>query len=248
MFAPTIAEWHEQFELQAQWTQKMRSHFYRRANLSQAQRVLDVGCGTGVLTNELAGRTRGIIIGLDKDPDMLAHARRVTSRVRYEKGDALKLPYPNAHFDIVTCHFVLLWLSDPEQAVYEMVRVVRRKGHILICAEPDYGGRLDWPDLPIRNWQIEGLRRQGANPLIGRQVHSLLTGAGLHPETSVLPAYWNTRPLHENFEGEWRWIEYDAGDAVDRATFERAKQQAWTATTKGVRLVYVPTFCAFAQK
>jgi ubiquinone/menaquinone biosynthesis C-methylase UbiE len=248
MFEPTIAEWHEQFERQAKWTQMTRSMLYRRANLLRTRRILDVGCGTGVLTNELVRRTRGIVVGLDKNPDMLAYARRQTSRIRYEKGDALDLPYPDGHFDAVTCHFVLLWLSDPAQAVDEMARVVRRGGHVLICAEPDYGGRLDWPDFPIREWQIEGLRRQGANPFIGRQIRHLLAEAGLRPDVSVLPSHWDAQQLIDNFENEWRWIEYDVGDAVDQVTFERVKKQAWTAISEGLRLVYVPTFCAFARK
>ncbi len=248
MAEPTIAEWHEQFARQARWTQMTRSQLYRRANLLQARRILDVGCGTGILTNELAKRTRGTVIGLDKNPAMLGYARRRTSRIRYEEGDALDLPYPDGHFDIVSCHFVLLWLSDPEQAVFEMARVVRRGGSVLICAEPDYGGRLDWPDFPIREWQIAGLRSQGANPFIGRQIRYLLAEAGLGADVSVVPSHWNAQTLYENYEAEWRWIAYDVGHNVDQLTFDRVKKHAWTAIEAGTRLVYVPIFYALATK
>jgi hypothetical protein len=142
----------------------------------------------------------------------------------------------------------LLWLSDPEQAVYEMGRVVRTGGHVLICAEPDYGGRLDWPDFPIREWQIEGLRRQGANPFVGRQIRHLLVQAGLRADVSAIQSHWDAQTLYENFEHEWRWIAYDVSEAVDQKTFDRVKAQAWTAIESGTRLVYVPTFCAFAKK
>ena len=71
-----IADWHEQFVRQAQWTQPTRDHLYRRAQLGQAERVLDVGCGTGAITAELARRTRGQVIGVDIDPAMVAFARQ----------------------------------------------------------------------------------------------------------------------------------------------------------------------------
>ena len=119
---------------------------------------------------------------------------------------------------------------------------------MLVCAEPDYGGRLDWPDFPIREWQIAGLSQQGANPVIGRQIRHLLAKAGLNADVSVLPSHWNAQQLHENFDNEWRWIEHDTRDNVDRETFDRVKKQAWAAIGEGLRLVYVPTFCAFARK
>jgi hypothetical protein len=129
-----------------------------------------------------------------------------------------------------------------------MARVVHPKGHVLICAEPDYGGRLDWPDFPIREWQIKGLRGRGANPLIGRRLRSLLDDAGLRSEVSVIPSHWNAQTIYENYAHEWRWIAYDVGDAVDPAEFERVKHQAKIAIDAGTRMIYVPTFCAFAKR
>ena len=245
---PSIQEWHEHFVRQAGWTQMTRNQLYRRANLLQADRVLDVGCGTGVLTNELARRTRGEVIGLDINPDMLAFARRSTGRIRYEEGDALDLPYPDRHFDVVLCHFVLLWLPDPALAVQEMARVLRLGGSALICAEPDYGGRLDWPDLPIRDWQIEGLRRQGANPLIGRQVRRLLVKAGLRADVGVIPSQWDTQSLAEQFETEWMWLVFDVGDTVDPVTFAQVKAQAQKAVQDGTRAIFMPVFYGIGRK
>ena len=177
MRAPTVADWHAQFARQAGWTQALRSQLYRRAGLLQAERVLDVGCGTGAITEELAQRTRGTATGLDINPECLAFARQQPGRARYEQGNALSLPYPAQHFDIVCCHFLLMWVGDPARAVREMARVLRRDGTVLICAEPDYGGRLDWPDLPIRQWQIDGLRRAGSRS-VGRASTAGVVGPG----------------------------------------------------------------------
>ena len=247
-YVPTLADWHAQFQRQARWTQATRSQLYRRANLLRAGRVLDVGCGTGVLTEELARRTRGEATGLDIDPAMVAFAREHAPHVRFEHGDALDMPYPDAHFDVVACHFLLLWVADAERAVREMARVTRPGGCVLICAEPDYGGRVDWPDLPIREWQSEGLRRQGADPQIGRCLRQLLVAAGLGADVGVLPSLWDADALRENFELEWTWLARDVGQAVDAATFARARAQARAAVEAGTRLVYLPIFYALGRK
>ena len=248
MNEPSIADWHSQFLRQAKWTQMTRSQLYRRANLIQAESVLDVGCGTGVITNELARRTRGRVVGLDIDPQMLAQARRLTSRVRYREGDAQELPFPDESFDVVTCHFVLMWMADPAEAVREMARVVRSDGAVLICAEPDYGGRLDWPDLPIREWQVDGLQRQGADPCMGRQLRSLVTLAGLRVEVGAIPFHWDARALLDHFDSEWEWVQRDVGDQVPSSVFAEVKERAKHAIHDGTRLVYIPVFYALGKK
>ena len=67
-------EWNEQFTRQAGWTRETRAHLYRRANLLRATRCLDVGSGTGAVTEEIATRTEGRTTGVDLDPAMVAYA------------------------------------------------------------------------------------------------------------------------------------------------------------------------------
>jgi ubiquinone/menaquinone biosynthesis C-methylase UbiE len=242
-----IADWHRQFLRQARWTQATRSHLYRRANLLRATQVLDVGCGTGVVTAELAQRTQGSAIGIDVDPQMIAFARQQGGKARYEEGDAGALPFPTASFDIAACHFTLMWIADPQAAVREMARVVRPGGTVLVCAEPDYGGRLDWPALPIRRWQVEGLRRQGADACIGRRLRQILSGAELEAEVGVIPSQWAPRALEAEFEAEWSWLRRDVGDAIELEVFEQAMAEAKAAIQEGTRFVYVPIFYALGR-
>jgi ubiquinone/menaquinone biosynthesis C-methylase UbiE len=248
MNAPTLSDWHAQFQRQARWTRATRNQLYRRANLLRAERVLDVGCGTGVLTEELARRTRGEVTGLDLDPLRISFARALDGEARYQEGDALDLPYSEDHFEVVLCHFLLLWVSDPQRAVNEMARVTRRGGCVLVCAEPDYGGRIDWPELPIREWQCAGLRRQGADPQIGRRLRELLSATGLDADVGVLPSLWDADALGENFDREWTWLARDVGEAVEEETFAQARAQARLAVEAGARLVYLPIFYALGRK
>jgi len=244
----TTEDWHKQFLRQAGWTQATRSQLYRRANLLRARRVLDVGCGTGAITAELSRRSRGEVTGIDLDPAMVAFARQHAPDARFELGDALALPFPDGHFDVVCCHFVLLWVQDPQRAVREMARVARDGGSVLICAEPDYGARVDWPALPVAEWQAEGLRRQGADPLIGRKLRELMTAADLDAAVGVTSSFWNPEALRDNFQAEWQWIAHDVGSFVPSPDLANAHAQAKAAVDAGTRLVYLPLFYALARK
>jgi SAM-dependent methyltransferase len=187
------------------------------------------------------------VTGIDLDPAMVEFARQHALGARYELGDALALPFPDDQFDVVCCHFLLLWVKEPVQAVREMARVAHGGGSVLICAEPDYGARVDWPALPLAEWQAEGLRRQGADPLIGRKLRDLLATAGLNADVGVLSSLWDPKAIRENFETEWTWIAHDVGSFVPAADLARARAQARAAVQAGTRLVFLPLFYALAR-
>src|SRR5579871_2460568 len=83
-------------------------------------RVLDVGCGGGFLSNDLAQRGRQVT-GLDIAADALAvaHAHDPTGRVRYLEGDALALPFDDGSFDAVCAMDLLEHLESPARAIAE---------------------------------------------------------------------------------------------------------------------------------
>src|SRR2546423_6353195 len=97
--------------------------------------ALDVGCGTGFLSLELAGRGPRVT-GIDFAPQMLAEARRKAAAqgvaVRFEEGDAEQLPFPAASFDLVMTRHVLWTLPHPEQAIDEWIRVLRPGGRLAV--------------------------------------------------------------------------------------------------------------------
>jgi ubiquinone/menaquinone biosynthesis C-methylase UbiE len=98
-------------------------------------RILDVGCGDGVLAAALAGGG-GNMTGVDADPQMLAAARARAEAtglaVVFVEGDIHALPFPDATFDVVVAVTVLCFVPDAEHAVREMARVLRPGGRMVI--------------------------------------------------------------------------------------------------------------------
>src|SRR5262245_41156224 len=97
--------------------------------------ALDVGCGTGFLSLELAARGHRVT-GVDFAPQMLAEARQKAAAqrhtVRFEQGDAEALRFPDASFDLVMTRHVLWTLPHPEAAIDEWLRALRPGGRLAI--------------------------------------------------------------------------------------------------------------------
>ena len=126
-------DWHSRFLQQAAWTRDLRGYLLERAGLTQARRVLEVGCGTGVILSDLV--TSAAIHGLDLEASRLAEARINVPAASLTCGNALALPYPSGIFDITFCHFLLLWVQDPLLALLEMKRLTCQGGAVLALAE-----------------------------------------------------------------------------------------------------------------
>jgi ubiquinone/menaquinone biosynthesis C-methylase UbiE len=103
--------------------------------------ALDVGCGTGFLSLELAGRGYRVV-GVDLAPTMLelARGKAVAQRlaVRFETADAENLPYPAASFDLVISRHVLWTLPHPQAAIHDWLRVLRPGGRLAIVDGAQY--------------------------------------------------------------------------------------------------------------
>jgi SAM-dependent methyltransferase len=168
------------------------------------------------------------------------------------------LPFRAGQFDLTFCHFLLLWLQDPLAALKEMSRVTQPGGYILALAEPDYGGRIDFPpELEVLgNWQTASLRAQGAHPLIGRRLGWLFRETGLQQvETGVLGAQWQGVPGSSDLESEWTILYSDMEQLLGskegsrwKADFNKLKRLDETSWMQGERVLFVPTFYAIGKK
>lgn len=247
----TPEEWHTWFLRQAEWTRPTRLWLYRQAGLGEARRVLEVGCGTGVIAGEVARLTSASVVGLDIDAGMLGVAQRYTSQVALVQGDARSLPFGEGAFDLVLCHYLLLWLKEPAQAITEMARVVRAGGFVLACAEPDYGGRIDHPPelASLGRLQAEALRREGAEPQMGRRLGELFVAAGLRTTVGVMAGRWELPAAPDaDFSAEWAMRRRDLFPYLPSEELDRLEEIDRKALRAGRRLLFVPTFYAFGQK
>jgi len=106
----------------------------RATALASGGSALDVACGSGKLTVELArvAGPEGRVVGVDFSPQMLEVARRDHPGIEFLEGDALKLPFDNAEFDASTIAFGLRNLSDPIAGLREMRRIVKPGGRSVV--------------------------------------------------------------------------------------------------------------------
>ena len=243
-------EWHTRYVEQAGWTRQVRAHLFRACGLSQARRVLEVGCGTGAVLADtpLPGTCRAI--GVDVSRGALSMAMRNAPQAVYTQGDALSLPFAARAFDLTFCHFLLLWLPDPVRALQEMRRVTRPGGWVLALAEPDYGGRIDYPPAlaEAAAWQTRSLRAQGADTLAGRKLAAWFRRAGLRLEGWGILGAQQTAQKEES--SEWQVFREDMrrlpqGPGESRVlSWERI---AARARQDGERVLFVPVFYAWGR-
>jgi SAM-dependent methyltransferase len=104
------------------------------AGVAPGHRVLDVGCGTGVLARAAAERTDpGLVTGIDINDGMLAVAREAAPDVTWQTGRAEDLPFAADAYDAVVSQFGLMFFQDREKAIAEMLRVLRPGGRLAVA-------------------------------------------------------------------------------------------------------------------
>ena len=212
-------------------------------NLAPGERVLEVGCGTGVFLPALAAAVGpdGQVVGLDHNPGFLEEARQraitagVSTLVTLEVADAMRLPFPDASFDAAHVERVLMHLADPDAALREMRRVLRPGGR-LVAAEPDSAGvRTDHPDDPEVMALIAAQDLvQVQQPAIGLELNRRLAQAGFIERqidvfTQFDPDYHPVAAAGDRQAVE----ELVAAGALDRARGEAALRSLEEANARG---------------
>lgn len=171
-------------------------------------RWLDVGCGTGALTETiLAHAIPDAVNGIDPSEGYLAQARQQVrdARVRFEQGDARQLPVETATYDAVVSGLVLNFIPDLQAGLAEMVRVTKPGGTVAAYVW-DYAGKIElmryfWDAAvalkPEDRELDEGRRFPICQP---EPLRNLFTESGLH-EVEVRPL---EVPTHfQDFDDYW---------------------------------------------
>jgi ubiquinone/menaquinone biosynthesis C-methylase UbiE len=171
----------------------LRSHRWRTAENSAAfllphlrpgMSLLDIGCGPGNITADLAERVGdGPVVGLDLPPDVIATAAadHVRPNLTFRVGDVYALDIADDTFDVAYAHQVLQHLSDPVAALREMRRVVK-PGGVVAVRDSDYGAFVWSPADPVLTRWLELYHqltiRNRAEADAGRYLHTWVRAAG----------------------------------------------------------------------
>ncbi|WP_314103381.1 methyltransferase domain-containing protein [uncultured Frigoribacterium sp.] len=212
----------------------LRSHAWRTVENSAAYLVphlrpglslLDVGCGPGTITVDLAERLApGRAVGVDAAAGIVAQAaglaaERGLENVEFVTADLYELPFDDDTFDVVHAHQVLQHVADPVGALREMRRVAR-PGGVVAAREVDYHGTVWAPESPgLDRWmdvyqQVH--RGNGGEPDAGRRLKGWALEAGLEAVVSTASSWcfasdeertwwgdsWASRATESAFHGD----------------------------------------------
>jgi ubiquinone/menaquinone biosynthesis C-methylase UbiE len=177
----TITDWIKLLDQQAYQYRKYRESLYDRGGIAHKKMILDVGCGTGVITKDIVVLAKGKVYGVDIDKEKLDV---VECSIPVIQGDAVDLPFKDNTFDLVLFCLLLIHVKNQQQAVNEMARVCKKKGVVLATMEPDYQGTMRYPDLHS-GIMLQGLKDMGCDFYTGRKLRALFSEAGLTPEVGI---------------------------------------------------------------
>jgi SAM-dependent methyltransferase len=156
--------------------------------LAPGERVLDVGCGSGVVTREIARRVGagGRAVGLDPSRALLAVARQLAQeagladRIEFREGGALQLPFEDATFDAVVCATVLSHVPNGDTAILELARVLRAGGRLGIFDFDSDMTIYSHPDREVTRRIVAAASDATAvDGWLGRRLPRLFVQAGL---------------------------------------------------------------------
>ncbi len=215
------------------WRTVENSAAYLLSALSSGTSVLDVGCGPGTITIDMAGRVDGgRVLGIDPAQEVLVEARAEAERlgqrnVTFEVGDVYALGCADGVFDVVHAHQVLQHLADPVAALAEMKRVCR-PGGVVAVRDGDYGGIFWFPeDREMDEWRDlyrQVARSVGGEPDAGRRLVQWARLAGF-TEMTMSASAWCYASAEERSWWGTLWA-----DRLTRSSFARQALGSGLAT------------------
>jgi ubiquinone/menaquinone biosynthesis C-methylase UbiE len=180
---------------------RLRRRFLKFVPIKARDRVLEVGCGTGVVVRDLAalvGR-RGEVVGVDASRRLLERARALcretarATRVALRVADGARLPFAAGRFDAALAITVILHVADPLRVAREMARVTRPGGRVGL-QDQDFGVvAVTHPDRALTERIMRGVaERVYEEPHSGRRLPGLLRAAGLADVRLLTDVYQDT--------------------------------------------------------
>jgi len=165
-----------------------REAYLEVIELPRTAAVLDLGCGTGVVTRAIAARDgfAGTVTGVDQSPEFIAAAERLAAeeglgdRIELVVGDAHALDFPAASFDVAVAHTLVSHVRDPLTVLAEAARVIRPGGSVAVF-DGDYASLTFGCDDPQLGQAMERAVQSMimSSPRVMRELPRLLPKAGL---------------------------------------------------------------------
>jgi len=167
------------------WRTVANSVAYLRPHIQPEMSILDVGCGPGSISVDMAKLVpKGRVVGIEYTPDPLNEARAFATQqgvtnTEFQVGDIHALTFPDNTFDIVHAHQVLQHVADPIQALREMRRVTKPGGIVAVRESAELSWYPESPDLEAY-WNLASTmaRLKGGNPHPGKKIHTWAREAG----------------------------------------------------------------------
>jgi 2-polyprenyl-3-methyl-5-hydroxy-6-metoxy-1,4-benzoquinol methylase len=189
---------HESVLRSHRWRTAENSAAYLLPHLQRGMKVLDVGCGPGTITADLAAIVAPArLVAVEVSAEALEIARseaaaRGQANIDFAPGDINDLEFPDASFDVVHAHQVLQHVADPVSALREMRRVCR-PGGVVAVRDSDYAGFCWYPEVPaLDDWRAlyhAVAKANGGDPDAGRKLLSWAQAAGFS-EVHASSATW----------------------------------------------------------
>ncbi|PFG31148.1 methyltransferase domain-containing protein [Paramicrobacterium agarici] len=250
---PYIHGHHESVVRTHAWRTVDNSAAYVVPHLRVGMNVLDVGCGPGTITVDLARRiSPGRVRGIDVEPAVIERARNYAEsadvrNVEFAQGSGYAIDAPDDTFDLVHAHQVLQHVADPDRVMAEMLRVTK-PGGIVAARDAIYSGASWFPDLAgLDTWRdayLSAARYAEGDPDMGRRLRAVALSAGARTVDSSASIWcFSTDAERENWGGSWaerateshfaiQAIESGAAHADDLAEMARA-WRTWAADERG---------------
>ncbi|MGP2442626.1 methyltransferase domain-containing protein [Streptomyces sp. JW3] len=210
------------------WRTAANSAGYLLGALKPHMRILDIGCGPGTITADLAALVPdGRVTGVDRAPQILDRARAVAAErglanIDFAVADVHALDYPDGTFCVVHAHQVLQHVGDPVAALREMRRVTKPGGFVAV-RDSDYGAMTWYPASAGMDAWLDLYRRvaraNGGEPDAGRRLKAWALEAGFTDITAGSSTWTFTTPE----ERAW-WSGLWADRTVESAYAERATE------------------------